>query len=172
MRDNQPVTQRELDLIRDAVEAVERAMALHVGDESLAAFRLADQDPPLPSSKDEKDAQGLEKTHEPSSPEWTAIRFSLSSSIHSLNISLSLLHVQDFHSPSDRLALRKKLVDNAKAAGRQAYQSALSLCDHAPTPSLHSLSGSRGRNGPLCHTQSCEECLGASMTTDLSGRNT
>lgn len=158
------------DLIREAVEAVERAMAMHVGDEALAAFRLADQDPP--SSKGKEDAQGLEKTHEPSSPEWSAIRFSLSSSIHSLNISLSLLHGQDSNSPSDRLALRKKLVDNAKEAGRDAYQSALSLCDYAPKPSPDSLSGSGGRHGPLCHTQSCEECLGARMTTDLSGENT
>ena len=118
-------------LIREAVEALERARALHSDDdESPASFRLADQDPLSP--KDDEDAQRLERTHERSSPEWTAIRFSLSSSIHSLNISLSLLHLQDFHSPADRLVLRKKLVDDAKAAGRAAYHSALILCDYAP----------------------------------------
>ncbi|MGO4396142.1 hypothetical protein AB4Z46_32785 [Variovorax sp. M-6] len=117
-------------LIRDAVEAVERARALHfVDDESPQSFRPADKDPLSP--KDDKDAQRLRRTHEHSSPEWTAIRLSLSSSIHSLNISLSLLQLQDFHSPAERLVLRKKLVDDAKAAGRLAYHSALILYDDA-----------------------------------------
>lgn len=117
-------------LIREAVEAVARARALHFDGDESPTFRLADQDPLSP--KDDEDARRLESTRENSGPELTAIRLSLSSSIHSLNISLSLLHLQDFHSPADRLALRKKLVDDAKAAGRLAYHSALVLCGDAP----------------------------------------
>jgi hypothetical protein len=122
------VSAAKKNLIREAVEAIERAIALHF-DESPAPFDLADQD--LPSPKDDGEAQRLARTHERSSPEWSAIRLSLSSSIHSLNISLSLLHLKDFHSPVDRQVLRNKLVTDAKAAGREAYQSALSLCDNA-----------------------------------------
>jgi len=107
------------DLIREAVKTIERAIALHFDDELPGPIELADLDAPR-----------LEKAHEHCSPEWYAIRSSLSSSIHSLNISLLLL--QDFQSPADRLVLRMKLVDDAKAAGCEAYQSALSLCDHAP----------------------------------------
>jgi hypothetical protein len=145
------------ELIREAVEAIERAIALHIDDESPACSRLANQDPLTP--KEDEDAQQLERMHEPCGPEWSAIRFSLSSSIHSLNISLSLLHGQDSPSPADRLALRKQLVDNAKAAGREAYQSALSLCDYAPKPSPQSLPDSP----PLCLTESCEDCLAANL---------
>ncbi|SCK55668.1 hypothetical protein VAR608DRAFT_5749 [Variovorax sp. HW608] len=105
------MTAAKKDLIREAVEAIERAIALHLVDE--VAERPA-------------------RTQERSRPEWSALRLSLSSSIHSLNISLSLLRLEDLHSPADRLALRNKLVDDAKAAGREAYQSVLSLCDYAP----------------------------------------
>jgi len=116
-------------LIQAAAEAVERARAFLVGASvSLPSFPPTDLGTLLPA--DQESARDHAKKAYRASPEWAAVHYCLMSSSCSLAVS-QLLIQQPLapHSPAEVITRQKKMVDEAKAAGRAAYRSALILCD-------------------------------------------
>ncbi len=117
---------REKTLLQAASAAVEKARAfIAEGGEPIPYFSPTDLGALSPGRQE--DALHLERGAYKAHPDRAAIHFCLTTSSQLLDLSRSLVEEPTGHSRAELMSRRKKLVNDAKAAGRGAYRAALIL---------------------------------------------
>ncbi|VTU24998.1 hypothetical protein H6CHR_02305 [Variovorax sp. PBL-H6] len=113
-------------MLQAAHVAVEKARAyIAAGGDAVPYFSPTDLAALSPGGQEDA-LHAEEKVYE-AHPERAAIHFCMSSSTQLLELSRSLLDEPHLCSPAERMSRHKKLVNDAKAAGRGAYRAALIL---------------------------------------------
>jgi hypothetical protein len=118
-----------LNLIQEATDAIGKIEAfLRDAEAGVPHFVEVLTPAPKPDGGEHGEWKGASY---PAQSERTALNYCLVSSRHSLDVSRLIIQRPVDASSQEALAHNRKMMDDAKLAGRAAYLSALSLCDPA-----------------------------------------